>query len=161
MHQCCTRTNQQTTMLFWKSDFEADQPFALRKQERPNDTLSIANASSMLTSFRSLAPLSLPTVAGVCIVEYDRGNTALSVSDSWSKDPAAASEIDLLDPIAGRTVSTDLEALAKRLDRARGMGWSWSTRQGEAGDSGVCRLVGVDATSTEIASMSDAATSLL
>jgi hypothetical protein len=44
--------------------------------------LSIENASSVLTSFRPLAPLSLRTVAGVYIVEYDRGNIALYLSDS-------------------------------------------------------------------------------
>jgi ubiquitin-protein ligase len=37
------------------------------------------------------------------------------LSENCSKDPATAQKVDLLDPLTGRTVPTDLEALAKQL----------------------------------------------
>ena len=116
----CQSTNQDSTVIIWEGDM--GKTFARSVMQKPKEPAAIEQAFNTMVSFKPVAPLTLRTVTGATICQGTKGNTLLFISQSQAKDSKAANNVEVMDPLTGKSTVWDVEDMAKRIGDSSGGG---------------------------------------
>ena len=102
-------------VYFWKGDTGDDFPWIDLKIQSEE---AIENAYNLIASFTPIAPLSMRNATGCSIVK-GKDHEYLYLMQSPSKDSKSQNNVDIIDPMNGKSESHDIETFAKAQGNTR------------------------------------------